>query len=265
VPGRGGLLAFNLKDGAKRWWVPGLSPEANTSPTLGDGLLYVASHLPGGDPDLRMKLPDFADLLGKYDKNKDGRLSQQEAPTDLLIFTRGGKDGTGEIRLHQMYWLFDKNGDGHIDRQEWTMMTTTPFNNSLLAIRPGGLGDISKSHVAWQARRGVPEVPSPLFYQGRIYMVRNGGLLTCLDARSGKDLFGQKRLGPEGMFYASPVAGDGKVYIASDSGNVVVLKAGASFEVLADNDLGESIAATPALVDGKIYVRTAGHLYAFAE
>jgi outer membrane protein assembly factor BamB len=264
VPGRGGLIAYDLH-GKKRWWVPGLSPEANSSPTQGDGLLFVASHLPGGDPDRRMKLPPFDELLRRHDKDGDGRLSRKEIPQDLVIFTREGKDGVGEIRLHQMLWLFDKNGDGYIDRQEWEAMTTAPFNNSLLAIRPGGQGDISKSHLAWQARRGAPEVPSPLCYLGRIYLVRNGGILTCLEARTGAPAYPQARLRAGGMFYASPVAGDGKVFIASDDGIVYVLKAGPRFEVLAENDLGESIRATPALADGAIFIRTARHLYAFGD
>lgn len=264
IPGRGGLLAYDLKDGKRRWWIPGLSPEAPSSPTRGDGLLFVASHLPGGDPDLRMKLPDFDELLKRYDKNKDGKISPAEAPPDLIIFSRGGKDGVGDIRLGNMFWLFDKNGDG-IDRKEWQAMIETPFTNSLLAIRPGGLKDISKSHVAWQSRRGVPEVPSPLYYRGHLYLVRNGAVLTCLDARTGKEAYPRQRLRPGGIFYASPVAGDGKVYLSSDAGVVIVLKARAHFEVLAENDLGESIRATPAIADGKIYLRTAGHLYAFGE
>jgi outer membrane protein assembly factor BamB len=263
ISGKGGLMGFDLKDGGKRWWLPGLSPEACSSPTQGDGLLFVSTHLPGGDPDRRMTLPDFDELLKKYDKNKDEKLSRKEVPTDLLIFTRDGKDGIGEIRLHQMYWLFDKNGDGHIDRQEWQAISKTPFNNSLLAIRPGGDKDISQSHVAWQAKKGAPEVPSPLYYQGRIYMVRNGGILTCLDAKTGREAYPQQRLRAGGIFYASPVAGGGKIYLASDAGVVFVLKAGDRFELLAENTLGESVRATPALVDGKIYVRTAGYLYAF--
>jgi outer membrane protein assembly factor BamB len=265
VLGRGGLLAFDVKDGSKRWWIPGLSPEATPTPTLGDGMLYVASHLPGGDPDLRMKLPPFDEVLKKYDNNKDGKLSVKELPADLVIFSRGGKDGVGDIRLHHMMWLFDKNGDGHIDRSEWQAIAETPFNNSLLAIRPGGQKDISRSHVVWQHKRGVPEVPSPLCYRGRIYMIRNGGVLTCLEAKTGKEVFPQRRLRASGIYYASPVAGNGKVYVASDAGVVTVLRAGNQFEVLSENDLGASIRATPALVDGIIYLRTAQHLYAFRD
>jgi outer membrane protein assembly factor BamB len=265
VPARGGLVTFDLKDGKKRWWIPGLSPEANSSPTIGDGLLYVATHLPGGDPDRRMKLPDFAELLKQYDKNKDGKLSRQEAPNNLRIFQREGKDGVGEIFLHQMFWLFDKNKDNAIDEAEWNNILKTPFNNSLIAIRPGGAGDISESHVAFQVKKGAPEVPSPLYYQGRIYMIRNGGILTVIDAKSGKESFPQTRLSPGGIFYSSPVAGDGKVYLCSDAGIVIVLKASEKYEVLAENELEETIRATPALVGGVVYVRTAEHLWAFGK
>jgi outer membrane protein assembly factor BamB len=265
ISGRRGLIAFDLKDGGKRWWLPGLSPEVASSPALGDDLLYVASHLPGGDPELRFQIPTFDELLKKHDKDADGKLSRKEIPADLHIYSRGGKDGVGDLRLDMMLWLFDKNGDGHVDRDEWRTMQTAPFTNALLAIRPGGQGDISGTHIAWQARKGVPEVPSPLFYQGRIYMVRHGGVLTCLDARTGKELYPRQRLCQGGIYYASPVAGDGKVYFCSDAGEVTVLKAADRFEVLAEHDLGESIRATPALVDGTIYLRSAGRLYAFKE
>jgi outer membrane protein assembly factor BamB len=265
LPCRGGLLAFDLKDGKRRWWIPGLSPEANSSPTIGDGLLFVATHLPGGDPDRRMTLPPFAELLKKHDKNNDGKLSRQEVPNDLVIFQRDGKDGVGEIRLNQMFWLFDKNKDNHIDEAEYNSILKTPYQNSLLAIRPGGDGDISGTHIAFQVKRGAPEVPSPLYYEGRIYMVRNGGILTVIDAKTGKEAYEQTRLSPGGIFYASPVAGDGKVYLASDAGVLIVLKSSDKHEVLSETDLGDTIRATPAIVDGVVYVRSAGHLWAFGK
>ena len=210
-----------------------------------------------------MTLPPFAELLAKLDKNNDKKLSRQEVPNNIRIFQRDGKDGVGEIYLHQMFWLFDKNKDNHIDETEWNAILKTPFQNSLIAIRPGGAGDISSTHIAYQVKKGAPEVPSPLYYKGRIYMVRNGGILTVIDAKTGKEAFPQTRLSPGGIFYSSPVAGDGKVYLCSDAGGVIVLKASEKYEVLSENDLAETIRATPALVDGVVYVRTAGHLYAF--
>ena len=192
-------------------------------------------------------------------KNK-GRQTAERLPKAGHL-QPGRRDG-GEIqRLH--VWPFTTGTVTAIDRQREA--TKRPFNNSLLAIRPGGLKEIGATHVVWQAKRGVPEVPSPLLYDGYIYMIRNGGVLTCVEANSGKEAYASKRLPAAGIYYASPVAGDGKVYVTSDSGVVTVLKAGPKYEVLAENDLGETIRATPALVDGRIYLRTAGYLYAFGE
>ena len=133
-----------------------------------------------------------------------------------------------------------------------------------MAIKPGGHGDVTKTHVRWRHERALPEVPSPLYYRGRVYMVRDGGLISCLDAKTGQLLY-RERVGAAGVYFSSPVAGDGKVYVASQRGVITVLAGGDAFKVLARNDLGEPIQATPALVDGKLYVRTEKHLYAFGE
>src|SRR5207245_9235786 len=103
-------------------------------------------------------------------------------------------------------------------------------------------------------------VPSSLWYRGLLYLVKDGGVVSCLEAKTGKLIY-RKRLGAGGFYYSSPVAGDGKVYAASNDGVVTVFKAGDRFEVLANNDLDESIRATPALADGKLYIRTEKHLY----
>jgi len=134
----------------------------------------------------------------------------------------------------------------------------------MLAIRPGGKGEVAKDQVAWKEQHALPEVPSPLYYQGRLYVVTNGGIASCYDAQTGKMLYRQ-RLGTSGFFYASLVAANGNIYAASYNGVVAVFKSGDKCQVLARNNLGEQIAATPALVDGRIYVRTEGHLYAFGE
>jgi outer membrane protein assembly factor BamB len=132
------------------------------------------------------------------------------------------------------------------------------------AVRPGSRGEVSETNIAWSERKGVPGVPSPLYYKGRLYTFLNGGIVFCRVAETGKLLY-SGRLGALGDYYSSPVAADNKIYIASAEGVMVVLDAGEELKVLATNKLDGSILATPALVDGKIYVRTESHLFAFGN
>ena len=111
----------------------------------------------------------------------------------------------------------------------------------------------------------VAEVPSLLIYADRMFLVRNGDIVHCRNLETGKDIY-RGRLGAIGGYYASPVAAGGNVYFASDRGAVTVISADApQLKVLARNELGEPIMATPALVDGVIYIRTDSHLFAFGE
>ena len=134
----------------------------------------------------------------------------------------------------------------------------------LVAVRPGGTGEVSATHIVWSERKGVPGVPSPLYYNGRLYTFQNGGIVFCRLAKSGELVY-NARLGAPGYYYSSPVAADQKIYIASEEGVVVVLDAGPTFNVLATNKLDGGILATPALADRHIYVRTDSHLYAFGD
>ena len=133
-----------------------------------------------------------------------------------------------------------------------------------LAIRPGGSGDVTGTHVAWQSPRGSPFVPSPIVYDDYLYMVNDmQAVATCFEARTGKTTW-QGRLGVarrEG-FSASPVVVDGKIFFTNDDGETFVLRAGPTFELLHVNDIGEPTLASPALVDGRWYIRTASNLYA---
>ena len=132
----------------------------------------------------------------------------------------------------------------------------------VMAIRPGGKGEVNDTHVAWSQHKGTPGVPSPLYYNGRIYTVQNGGIVYARTAATGELVY-SGRTGAAGYYYSSPVAADNKIYIASEEGVVVVLDAGAELKVLAKNKLDGQILATPAIVDGKVYVRTENALYAF--
>ena len=136
-----------------------------------------------------------------------------------------------------------------------------------LAIRPGGSGDVTDSHLVWSSPRGSPFVPSPLLYGEYLYIVNDmASIATCFDAASG-DVMWQGRLGVarrEG-FSASPVAVDGKVFFTNDNGETFVLRAGPEFELLHVNDIGERTLASPALVDGRWYIRTASNLIAIGS
>ena len=136
-----------------------------------------------------------------------------------------------------------------------------------LAIRPGGRGDVTNTHVAWSSPRGSPFVPSPILYGEHLYLVNDmASIVTCLDAKTGR-LVWQGRLGMarrEG-FSASPVAVDGKVVFTNDDGETFVLRAGPTFQLLHVNQIGEPTLASPALVDGRWYIRTARSLYAIGN
>jgi outer membrane protein assembly factor BamB len=206
------------------------------------------------------------------DRNGDGKLQFDEIPDDYQLVLRPDlpKDHPGyafPAPFKAMYRNADTDKDGAFSEEEMkiSMGRFETFTKPILmAVRPGGKDD-AKQNVAWEMRRGIPEIPSPLFYQGAIYLVRDGGLLTCLEAKNGSLRY-QERLGGGGQYAASPVAAAGRIYVASQSGTVIVVKPGESSpEVLARNDLGDSIMATPAIVENIIVVRTAVNLYAFGQ
>ncbi len=139
-----------------------------------------------------------------------------------------------------------------------------PGGNAVLAIRPGGRGNITKSHVAWRHKRGAPYNSSPVLVGDHLFMVKNGGVMSCLDARTG-DLVWRERLPARGSYYASLVAADGKIYAVNEDGEVTVIRAGAQFEVLASSDMSERTMASPAISGGRIFIRTDEALYAVGK
>ncbi len=130
----------------------------------------------------------------------------------------------------------------------------------LTALRPGGRGDVTATHVVWQNPNG-PDVPSPVTDGKYLFVTNDRGILWCLDAKTGKEIWGGQRI-KAAIYSASPVLADGKVYVTSEDGLVTVVKAGPQFEVLAENDMKEYTLSSPAISDGQIFIRTAGALYA---
>jgi outer membrane protein assembly factor BamB len=129
-------------------------------------------------------------------------------------------------------------------------------------MEPGGHGDVSESHLLWKYEKFTPFCASPLCFEGRIFTIKDGGILTCLGATTGK-AFKSGRVMGTGNYYASPAGGDGKVYLLSQRGTLSVVSAADQWEVIHSAEFGEEVYGSPAIVDGRIYLRTSGHLYCF--
>ena len=134
----------------------------------------------------------------------------------------------------------------------------------LIAIRPGGQGDITDTHLKWELNRSIPEIPSTLLYDNLLFMVRNGGLLAAVDATNGKLLY-RERLNAPGQYSASPVAANDHVYLASNRGTITVVKADRQFEITHQHDLNDPVFVTPAIDKNTLYVRTEKALLAFRK
>jgi outer membrane protein assembly factor BamB len=265
----GEIVAYNVSDGARLWWI-NAATQGTSTPVIGQDTLFVGMWGNFGEPELRVKVPDFETVAGQYDKDGDRRISRTEFPGDLMLSRRPevGEVFGGQIYLKTFFQMIDENKDGLIDDVEWKemsgLLSVLSQDHGLTAIRSRGSGDITATHVLWQEKTNVPEVPSPLYYEGRVYMINNGGIASCMDAGSGKLLY-RERLGAAGPYYSSPICAHGRIYIASGPGVVAVFEAGDTLRVLARNNLKEQIFATPAIVDNKLYVRTVALMYAFGE
>ena len=133
----------------------------------------------------------------------------------------------------------------------------------LIAIRPGGTGDVTESHSVWKFQNG-PDVPTPVVDNTYFYSVSDNGVMWCLDAKSGKRIWGGNRLKP-GTYTASPVLADGKIYISNEDGLTTVIKTGPTFKILAENPLNDYCLSSPAISDGQIFIRTAERLFCIGQ
>jgi outer membrane protein assembly factor BamB len=263
VLGVGWLNAYDLASGAERWSYPGLTDEPITTPITGEGLVFATSYNLKTNEDA-MLLWSYARVLEEHDGDGDGAIDLAEMKANTSVLSRPDADGEGDHPLSIFQRFLDVDRDGRITATEYEKLegwvNSWEHLNGVVALRPGT--PERPAELAWHFPRGVPECPSPLYLDGRLYMVMNGGTVTCLAAASGKLLF-QDRLPARGPYYASLVGGDGKVYAASARGEVTVFAVKDELEVLSHVDLDERLMATPALADGTVYVRTQTKLRAF--
>jgi outer membrane protein assembly factor BamB len=184
-----------------------------------------------------------------------------ELVTQATHFTRGYDPGTGKE-----LWRMSGNSEITIPTPivgPGVVVVTNGYNiQPIYAVKPGASGDISltkdqmqSDFVAWSAKRGGPYIPTPVIYRDQLYVCQNNGVLAAYDVRTGQRLYQERLGGTGGSFSASPVAADGKIYLTSEDGDVFVVKAGPTYELLATNSMGEIVMATPAISDGILIIR----------
>jgi outer membrane protein assembly factor BamB len=252
LPGSFLLTAYDAASGRKLWWVGGLSFEMKSTPVVGGDTIYVNGYgAPVNDPGNKVSVPLADEVWKTADADGNGLLSKAEFPK----FTPG-------------FWfdVADLDLSGGLTKDEWAYYRAAlDSENGMLAIRLGGSGDMTDTAIRWKYQRSVPQLPSPLLYQGVLYMVNDNGIVTTLNPDTGA-LIKQGRLtGALGPHFASPVAADGRIFFTTEAGAVVVVSPGGDLTPTAINDLGEDTYATPSFADGRVYVRTTAALYAFGK
>jgi outer membrane protein assembly factor BamB len=292
MTGSGVLKALDAKDGRELWsrdfpaeYGPfGLNWGYASSPLLLDGALYV--------PVLHGMKTDAPSYLVAVDAATGKNRWKVERPTPAIqespdayttpTFVRAG----GKVEIVVTGGDVVTAHDPASGRELWRSSASNPANDPwyrvvaspvvvgdlviapsrvkpMLALRAGGRGDITTSHRAWSFDQG-PDIPTPTTDGKYLYVVGDKGIVSVLEVATGKVVYGPQRIA-NGTYSASPVLADGKIYVVNEDGLTTVLKAGPSFEVLAENALSDTTLATPAVAGGQIFIRTAKKLYCLGK
>ena len=238
------VTGYEAATGKRIWWATGLTNSPVTIPLVDGDTLYLCE--PPGEP-----LP-FS-MVADSDKDKDGKITMAEA---------------GDPSMIRLFESIDKtagNGDGAVDKEEWDKAWKTFVGRGGLAsLKLGEPGDRSGS-VTRLYTKALPYVPSPLLAGGALFVVRDGGVVMTFEPGSGKVLKQGRLKEGTGKYYASPVAGDGKVFLVDEDGKVSVITARPEWEELSAGELGETCIATPAIAGGRLFIRGKKTLFAFAQ
>ena len=291
MTGTGVLAAYDFngkdvwsRDIQKEYGQFGLNWGYSSSPLLFEDSLYVQV--------LHGMKTDEPSYVMRIDKKSGKTLWKVDRPTNAIKESPDSYTTPALLRYGKVTEIVITGGDcvtGHdpaTGKELWRANGLNPDNNPyyrivaspivfndiiyaptrvkpLLALKAGGRGDITSSHVLWSTANG-PDVPTPVTDGKYFYIVNDRGIMWCLDAKTGAELYAQQRIKP-GTYSGSPVLADGKIYVTNEEGLTTVVAAGPKFEVLAENPLNEYTLSSPAISDGRIYIRTTGHLYAIGK
>jgi len=217
---------------------------------------------------------DTGKIVWKTDQTNDNQVASFSTP--CLVEDNGQKQlvcpGSGFARAYnpddgrQIWYLNYGRGYSVISRPVYGLgmvfVASGWSDQTLYAIRPNGTGDVTNTHVVWKTKEDVPRTSSILLVDDALFYVSDTGTASCVDAATGT-VHWQEKIG--GKYSASPVYADGRIYCTAENGKVIVLKAGTTFEKLAENDLDQLTLASPAIVDKALFFRTESHLYRIEE
>lgn len=264
VAGTGLLVGYDPDTGKRLWKARTLLRNIKTTPVSHDGMIYISLQS-GGIANQWLATSDR-----QYGGNNDGKLTKAEMqafvgdrpiPPEFFkrTFDRGDKNNDGVLEGAELDAAFlhpDNFAGARFDAEN-------PADEFVIAVKGGGRGDVTDTHVAWKHEtKYTDHIVSPLVTDGRMLLVKGGGIATCFETAGGTPVWQPKRIQNEGEYFASPILGDGKIYVAGENGNVVVLANSEEFEILAKNDLGDPVLGTPAIADGMLFFRTRNHLIA---
>ncbi len=280
VAGTGKLIGYDPRTGKRKWATDLFCRNIKTTPVSHDGIVYVSVESFGISYQWR----------ATADTNGDGKITREE-----IRLSRKQKDSPIPEAFWKKFERGDVNQDGVLEGDEIDQAFLDPTNRggllardvqarakdekdwqkfdaelqkeaSLQAVRGGGSGDVTKTHVLWKKVNKAPDhVVSPLVVHGRLLLIKSGGFSSGFDVANGEPLWQRQRIGNEGGYLASPIFGDGKIFVAGQNGVVVVLEDGPTPQTLATNDMGEPIIGTPAIADGRLYLRTRTKLFCLAK
>ena len=258
VAGTGLLVGYDPTSGKRLWHAKTLLRNIKTTPVCRNGVIYISLQS-GGIANQWLASVDRAET-----GNNDDRLTREE----IQAFV--GKRKVPEAFFDKTFGRGDLDGDGDLEGRELDVAFLHAENFAgarydakdaaaefILAVKGGGRGDVTDTHVLWKhATKHTDHIVSPIVVDDRMLLIKCGGIATCFGTSDGEKIFGPVRIRNEGDYFASPVYGDGKIYVASENGKIVVLRDSDELNVLAVNDMGDSILGTPAIADGALFVRT---------
>lgn len=250
VSGAYQIAGYSLDSGEKLWWVNGSAWQTKAVPVIVDDVCIVNAYMVPSAEFGMPQLTSWEDALAEHDANGDEKIERSEWEHEML---------------QQAWFIFDLEDDGFLDAKDYEYLSSSATaTGGLFAVDMTGKGDVTETHVKWKYddRRGLPDCSSPLAYDGLVYMIKEGGLFTAMDAETG-EVVKQGRVGDPDQYFASPVAAGGRIITASQSGQLAIVGSGPEWDVVSVHDIGEEVWATPAIAGDHVIVRSQDALYCF--